>query len=93
MTWFRAMPAMRLAASVRREPVWLEAPMEGKVLPVTKDESTVEQVVLHDLETEAPFSHEHVMQFGATPATQLAAPVRRYPLVKALVWFWIIDEI
>jgi hypothetical protein len=39
-TRFRATPAMRLAALVRREPAWLEAPMERKVLPATKDESS-----------------------------------------------------
>jgi hypothetical protein len=64
---------MRLAALVRREPAWLEAPMERKVLPATKDEGSAEQVMLHDLETEGPFVHEHAMQFEATLATWLAA--------------------
>jgi hypothetical protein len=65
---------MRLAAPIRREPAWLEAPMERKVLPATKDEGSVEQVMLHDLEMEGPFAHEHAMQFGATLATWLVAP-------------------
>jgi hypothetical protein len=47
--------------------------MERKVLPATKDEGSAEQVMLHDLETEGPFVHEHAMQFEATLATWLAA--------------------